>query len=158
MNVYLFVKWLYIVFSVLFVGIGFGLVFYFFFVNCSVSFEVCVVVVCFVVCVDLWFMMLVVIVQLFSGIWLVYVVGWLLVMLWLVMFIVLYLLVGVCWLLVLWLQLKMVCEVEVVLIEYCLLYLWYQQWQVVWEGLGYFVFVVMLVVFFLMVNKLVFWG
>ncbi len=158
MNAYLLVKWLHIVSSVLLAGTGFGSAFYLFFANRSASLEARAVVARLVVRADLWFTTPAVIVQPLSGIWLAHAAGWPLATPWLAMSIALYLLAGACWLPVLWLQLKMAREVEAALTEHRLLHPRYQQWQAAWEGLGYPAFAAMLAVFFLMVNKPVFWG
>lgn len=154
MNSYLIFKILYILLFVLIVGIGFGMVYYLFFINCFGWVSLIVDVVCLVVWVDWWFIMLVVIFQLIFGLWFVYMVGWVWDMLWIVFFFVFFVIIGVCWLLVVWLQVcfvKMVEQVVVcneVLFECYWCYVWY------WERFGYLVFVVMFGVYFLMVFKL----
>ncbi|MCE4553235.1 DUF2269 family protein [Roseateles cellulosilyticus] len=153
MNVYLFVKWLHVLSSVLLVGTGFGSAFYLFFANRTPSLEARAVVARLVVRADLWFTTPAVIVQPLSGAWLAHSAGWPLSTPWLAASIGLYLAAGACWLPVLALQLKMAREVEAALREARPLSPRYGVWQRRWELLGYPAFAAMLAVFFLMVNK-----
>ena len=158
MNIYLLVKWLHVVSSVLLAGTGFGSAFYLFFANRSESLQARAVVARLVVRADLWFTTPAVIVQPLSGVWLAHTAGWPLTTPWLLASIALYALAGACWLPVLWLQLRMAREVEAALAGGRALDTRYRRWQTAWEMLGYPAFAAMLAVFFLMVNKPQLWG
>ncbi|MGM9481323.1 DUF2269 family protein [Roseateles sp. NT4] len=158
MNLYLLVKTLHIVSSVLLVGTGFGSAFYLFFTNRAPSLEARAVVARLVVRADLWFTTPAVIVQPLSGLWLAHTAGWPLSTPWLLASVLLYAVAGACWLPVLWLQLKMAREVEAALASGRALSAHYARWQRAWESLGYPAFVAMLAVFFLMVNKPALWA
>ncbi len=158
MNLYLLVKTLHIVSSVLLVGTGFGSAFYLFFTSRVPSLEARAVVARLVVRADLWFTTPAVIVQPLSGLWLAHTAGWPLNTPWLLASVALYAAAGACWLPVLWLQLKMAREVEAALAGGHALSAHYARWQRAWEWLGYPAFVAMLAVFVLMVNKPALWA
>ena len=153
-NLYLTLKTLHIVSSVLLVGTGFGSAFYLFFANRSGSVATQAVVARLVVRADTWFTTPAVIVQPISGVWLAHLAGWpLLGTPWLAWALGLYALAGACWLPVLVLQLRMArlaeaavaCGQPLPSVYWCM--------ARAWERLGYPAFVAMLVVFGLMVFK-----
>jgi uncharacterized membrane protein len=159
MNLYLIVKFVHIVSSVLLAGTGFGTAFYMFFANRSGSLAAQAVVGRLVVRADLWFTTPAVIVQPLSGLWLVHAAGWPLGTPWLVCAIALYLFAGACWLPVVWLQLRMARMADQALREgrgeAPPLYWRYARR---WELLGYPAFAAVLVVLFLMSNKPALWS
>ena len=153
MNVYLPLKTIHIVSSVLLVGTGFGSAFYLFFANRSGDVRTQAIVSRLVVRADLWFTTPAVVVQPISGMALAHMAGWSLATPWLAWSVALYLLAGACWLPVLWLQLRMsrlarhaAAHGQALPAEYGRLAGW-------WEGLGYPAFAAMLAVYWLMVNK-----
>lgn len=158
MNIYLVIKWLHIVSSVLLAGTGFGSAFYLFFANRSGSLAAQAVVARLVKRADLWFTTPAVIVQPVTGVWLAMTAGWALDTPWLALSIGLYLIAGACWLPVVWLQIRLSRMADAALASgqpLPALYWRYARW---WEGLGYPAFIAVLVVFYLMVNKPALWG
>ena len=159
MNLYLLLKWLHIVSSVLMVGTGLGSAFYMFFTNRSGNVQAQAVVTKLVVRADWWFTTPTVLIQPATGLAMAYLAGWSLSTPWLAWSLALYALAGLCWLPVVWLQLRMrdmaretaeaaqAANGDGVLPP---LYWRYARW---WEALGYPAFVAMAVVFYLMVNK-----
>lgn len=165
MNLYLVVKTLHILSSVLLVGTGFGTAFYLFFANRlpalagrGASLETQVVVSRLVVRADLWFTTPAVVFQPLSGIVLMTLAGWPLGTPWIVASIALYLFAGACWLPVVWLQWRMshlACDALAAGRALDAAY-----WRLArrWERLGYPAFVAMVAIYALMVNKPVLWG
>ena len=147
MSLYLTLKWLHIISSVLLVGTGLGSAFYMFFTNRSGNVQAQAVVTRLVVRADWWFTTPTVFIQPATGLAMAAVS------------MALYLVAGACWLPVVWLQLRMrdmaqetaeaaqAANGDGVLPP---LYWRYARW---WEALGYPAFVAMAVVFYLMVNK-----
>ncbi len=160
MNLYLFVKFVHIVSSVLLAGTGFGTAFYLFFANRSASLAAQAVVCRLVVRADLWFTTPAIIVQPISGLWLAHAAGWpLLQTPWLVCATLLYCFAGACWLPVVWLQIRMARLANEALAQGLAqappLYWRYAR---IWERLGYPAFAAVLVIFFLMSNKPALWS
>jgi uncharacterized membrane protein len=153
MSVYLLVKWLHVLSSVVLVGTGFGSAFYMFFGNRSGSVAAQAVISRLVVRADWWFTTPAAIFQPLSGVWLAHAAGWPLSTPWLALSISLYLLAGACWLPVVWLQVRMARMANAAArdgVELPPEFRRYRRW---WEGLGYPAFFAMLVVFYLMVAK-----
>lgn len=153
MNLYLTVKWLHIVSSVVLVGTGLGSAYYMFFTNRSRDVAAQAVVTRLVVQADWWFTTPTVLLQPATGLWMAYLAGLPLSTPWLVWSIALYLLAGLCWLPVLWLQIRMAALAQHAALDGTPLpsvYWRYARW---WEGLGYPAFVAMVAVFYLMVAK-----
>lgn len=156
MSLYLTLKWLHIISSVLLVGTGLGSAFYMFFTNRSGSVQAQAVVTRLVVRADWWFTTPTVFVQPATGLAMAAVAGLPLTTPWLAVSLGLYAVAGGCWLPVVWLQLRMrdmaVEAAQAPLGDGVLppLYWRYARW---WEALGYPAFVAMAVVFYLMVNK-----
>ncbi len=165
MNLYLALKTLHILSSVLLVGTGFGSAFYLFFANRvpalpgrGISMEAQAVVSRLVVRADLWFTTPAVIVQPLSGVALMRLAGWPLATPWIAASIALYLLAGACWLPVVLLQLRMARAVEADLAAgRALDAAWWRDARR-WERLGYPAFVAMAAIYVLMVNKPALWG
>lgn len=154
MNLYLTVKTLHILSSVLLVGTGFGTAFYLFFANRTGSIPAIAAVSKLVVRADLWFTTPAVVFQPLSGLWLAHAAGWQWTTPWVTLSIMLYLLAGVCWLPVVWLQYEMakMAAATHAAGETALpaRYWHFAQW---WERLGYPAFLAMVAVYFLMVLK-----
>jgi uncharacterized membrane protein len=154
MNLYLFMKTLHILSSVLMVGTGFGTAFYLFFTNRTRSVSAIAVVSRLVVRADWWFTTPAVIFQPLSGLWLAHAAGWPWTTPWLLASLVLYGVAGVCWLPVVWLQARL-AEMAGAAAGRGDPTLPARYWQYAkyWERLGYPAFVAMVVVYFLMVSK-----
>lgn len=154
MNLYLTVKTLHILSSVLLVGTGFGTAFYLFFANRTGSIPAIAAVSKLVVRADLWFTTPAVVFQPLSGLWLAHAAGWQWTTPWVSLSIALYLLAGVCWLPVVWLQYEMakMAATSHAAGDTALpaRYWRFAQW---WERLGYPAFLAMVGVYFLMVLK-----
>nr|WP_315844660.1 DUF2269 domain-containing protein [uncultured Achromobacter sp.] len=154
MNLYLTVKTLHILSSVLLVGTGFGTAFYLFFANRTGSIPAIAAVSKLVVRADLWFTTPAVVFQPLSGLWLAHAAGWQWTTPWVTLSIMLYLLAGVCWLPVVWLQYetaKMAAATHAAGETALPARYWhFAQW---WERLGYPAFLAMVAVYFLMVLK-----
>ena len=159
MSLYLTLKWLHIISSVLLVGTGLGSAFYMFFTNRSGNVQAQAVVTRLVVRADWWFTTPTVFIQPATGLAMaaMAVLPWSTP--WLAVSMALYLVAVACWLPVVWLQLRMrdmaieaaeaaqAAQGDGVLPPF---YWRYARW---WEALGYPAFVAMAVVFYLMVNK-----
>jgi len=158
MNIYLVVKWLHIVSSVLMVGTGLGSAFYMFFANRSGCLPAQAVVSRLVVRADWWFTTPTVLIQPASGLLLAHLAGWSLTTPWLALSLGLFLLAGACWLPVVWLQIRMAAMAQQALAGKAALPPLYGRYARYWELLGYPAFAAMALVFFLMVNKPVLWG
>lgn len=154
MNLYLSMKTLHILSSVLLVGTGFGTAFYLFFANRSGSIPAISAVSKLVVRADLWFTTPAVVFQPLSGLWLAHAAGWQWTTPWVMLSMALYVLAGVCWLPVVWLQYEMAKMAAVAHRKgqdtLPARYWRFARW---WEGLGYPAFLAMVGVYFLMVFK-----
>lgn len=156
MSLYLTLKWLHIISSVLLVGTGLGSAFYMFFTNRSGNVQAQAVVTRLVVRADWWFTTPTVFVQPATGLAMAAVAGLPLTTPWLAVSLGLYAVAGACWLPVVWLQLRMrdmaVEAAQAPQGDGVLPPLYWRcaRW---WEALGYPAFVAMAVVFYLMVNK-----
>ena len=158
MSLYLTLKWIHIISSMLLVGTGLGSAFYMFFTNRSGNVQAQAVVTRLVVRADWWFTTPTVFVQPATGLAMAYIAGLPLATPWLALSLGLYVLAGICWLPVVWLQLRMRDMAAVAAAEGGALpplYWRYARW---WEALGYPAFVAMVVVFYLMVNKPGLWA
>ena len=154
MNLYLTVKTLHILSSVLLVGTGFGTAFYLFFANRTGNIPAISAVSKLVVRADLWFTTPAVVVQPLSGLWLAHAAGWQWNTPWILVSIALYLLAGVCWLPVVWLQYEMAKMAGAAhTAGDAALPARYWRFARWWEGLGYPAFLAMVAVYFLMVFK-----
>ncbi|WP_296225726.1 DUF2269 family protein [Ralstonia sp. UBA689] len=154
MNVYLMVKALHVLSSVLLVGTGFGSAFYLFFSNRTRSVRTIAEVSRLVVRADWWFTTPTVLFQPLSGLWLAHHAGWPWQTPWIMASVVLYVLAGACWLPVVWLQIRMhrtavTCAAQ----GHTELPPTYWRDARFWEWLGYPAFVAMVIVYFLMVTK-----
>ena len=159
MNVYLWIKTVHVLSSVVLVGTGFGSAFYLYFVNRSGSVAAQAVVSRLVVRADLWMTTPAVVIQPLSGIAMAHLAGWPLTTPWILLTLGLYGLAGACWLPVVALQVRMAALAEgaarrgdrALPAAYWAMARW-------WEGLGYPAFAAMVAVFGLMVMKPALWG
>ena len=153
MNLYLTLKWMHILSSVVLVGTGLGSAYYMFFANRSRDLAAQAVVTRLVVQADWWFTTPTVLLQPATGLAMVYLAGFPLSTPWIAASLALYAIAGLCWLPVVWLQIRMralaqqAAEAGTPLAP---LYWRYARW---WEALGYPAFAAMVVVFYLMVAK-----
>ena len=153
MNLYLTLKWIHILSSVVLVGTGLGSAYYMFFANRSRDLAAQAVVTRLVVQADWWFTTPTVLLQPATGLAMVHLAGFPLSTPWIAASLVLYAVAGLCWLPVVWLQIRMralaqqAAEAGTPLAP---LYWRYARW---WEWLGYPAFAAMVVVFYLMVAK-----
>ncbi len=158
MNVYLLLKTLHILSSVLMVGTGFGSAFYMFFANRSGNVQAQAVVSRLVVRADWWFTTPAVLIQPASGIAMMMLAGWPWHTPWLLLSMALYAVAGACWLPVVVMQVRMAKLASIAADQQQALPDEYRQLARRWEALGYPAFVAMLVVYYLMVNKPALWG
>ncbi len=153
MSLYLTIKWIHILSSVLLVGTGLGSAFYMFFVNRSRNLAAQAVLARLVVRADWWFTTPTVFLQMGTGLLLAHLAGWSLLTPWLAWSLVLFFLAGACWLPVVWLQIRMAAMAQVALETQTELPANYWRYSRYWELLGYPAFVAMVLVFYLMVAK-----
>jgi len=165
MTLYLVVKTVHILSSVLLVGTGFGTAFYLFFANRvglragdRASMEAQAVVSRLVVRADLWFTTPAGLVQPLSGFALMRLAGWPFTAPWIELSAALYLLAGMCWLPVLVLQVRMARTVAADLAAGRPLSASYWQDAKAWERLGYPAFAAMIAIYALMVMKPPLWA
>ncbi len=153
MTLYLTIKWLHVLSSVVLVGTGFGSAFYLFFANRSGNVAAQTVVLRLVVRADWWFTTPTIFIQPATGLWMASMVGLPLTTPWLAASLGLYVLAGICWLPVVWLQIRMRTLANTALDAGKPLPDQYWRYATMWERLGYPAFAAMLVVFYLMVAK-----
>ncbi|RZJ14711.1 MAG: DUF2269 domain-containing protein [Acidovorax sp.] len=158
MSLYLTLKWIHIISSMLLVGTGLGSAFYMFFTNRSGSVQAQAVVTRLVVRADWWFTTPTVFIQPATGLAMAAMVGLPLATPWLALSLGLYVLAGACWLPVVWLQLRMRDMAAEAASAGGALPPRYWRYARRWEALGYPAFVAMVVVFYLMVNKPGLWA
>src|SRR5579863_886836 len=154
MSVYLVVKALHVISSVLLVGTGFGSAFYLYFANRTRAVPAIAAISRLVVRADWWFTMPAGLFQPASGLWLAHAAGWPWNSPWIVASVALYLLAGACWLPVVCLQLQLAQMARTA--DACgatILPDRYWRYAKAWERLGYPAFLAMVLVYFLMVLK-----
>jgi uncharacterized membrane protein len=157
MNLYLLLKWLHILSSVVLVGTGFGSAFYMYFVHRSGNVVAQAVVARLVVRADWWFTTPTVFMQPATGLGMAYLAGLPLSTPWIAVSIALFVLSGACWLPVVWLQIRMADMAQVAASQGTGLPPLYARYMRRWELLGYPAFAAMLGVFYLMVAKPALW-
>lgn len=153
MSLYLLLKTLHILSSVVLVGVGFGSAFYMFCANRSKSLETQATVARFVVLADWIFTTPAGILQPLTGFALMSIAGWPLDTPWILWSLVLYVLAGACWLPVVWLQIQMKRMAQTAMACGTMLPAQYWRYARWWEGLGYPAFIAMVAIYFLMVMK-----
>jgi uncharacterized membrane protein len=151
--IYLMLKTLHILSSVLMVGTGFGSAFYLFFIHRHGNLSSIAQVSRLVVKADWWFTTPAVIIQPLSGAIMLHMAGYPLNGVWIWLSAALYLMAGACWLPVVWLQIRMRDMAAHALAENCELPPLYWRYAHYWEWLGYPAFSAMLIVYGLMVFK-----
>ncbi|MDR0458466.1 MAG: DUF2269 domain-containing protein [Burkholderiaceae bacterium] len=153
MNLYLTLKALHILSSVILVGTGFGTAFYFFFANRTRSVPVIAAVSRLVVRADWWFTTPAVVAQPLTGWGLMHLAGWPWRAPWIMAAVALYLLAGLCWLPVVGLQMRLARRAAHAQNTGKPLPPAYWRDARRWELLGYPAFAAMLAIYFLMVLK-----
>lgn len=153
MNMYLTIKWLHILSSVVLVGTGFGSAYYMFFTNRSGNIAAQATVARLVVRADWWFTSPAVLIQPATGLVLAHMAGWPWSTPWLAASLALFFLAGACWLPVVWLQIRMAAMAQAALETKTELPFIYWRYSRYWELLGYPAFAAMVLVFYLMVAK-----
>ena len=153
MNLYLTIKWLHILSSVVLVGTGFGSAYYMYFVNRRGPVAAQATVAALVVRADWWFTTPAVLIQPATGLLLAYWAGWPLSTPRLLASHALYFFAGACWLPVVWLQIRMAAMAQEAARQQTPLPPAYWRMSKWWELLGYPAFIAMVVVFYLMVAK-----
>lgn len=153
MSMYLTLKWIHIVSSVLLVGTGFGSAFYLYFIHRTRNTAAIAEVIRLVVRADFWFITPAVIIQPLTGFAMVSMAEYSLNQPWLFWTLVLYALAGACWLPVVWLQMKMSGIARMAVSSGRELPTVYWEYARYWEWLGYPAFLATLVIFGLMVFK-----
>ncbi len=153
MNLYLAIKWLHVVSSVVLVGVGAGSAFYLYCVNRSDEIAAQSVVCRLVVRADAWFTTPAVVLQPATGMLLAHLSGLPLSTPWLAISFGLFLAAVGCWLPVVWLQIRMAAMAGEAHRAGKPLPPRYWRFARRWELLGYPAFVALLVVFYLMVAK-----
>ena len=104
---YLILKWVHILSSTILFGTGIGSAFYMFMANRSKDTASIYFAARHVVIADWLFTTPAVVLQLITGIWLVYATGHEFTDLWVIWGLILYVFAGICWLPVVWMQIKM---------------------------------------------------
>ena len=153
MSLYLTLKWLHILSSVVLVGTGLGSAYYMFFANRSRDLAAQAVVTRLVVQADWWFTTPTVLLQPATGLAMVHLAGFPLSTPWIAASLVLYAVAGLCWLPVVWLQIRMARRAAAANAANGALPPRYWRYARAWEWLGYPAFAAMVVVFYLMVAK-----
>jgi uncharacterized membrane protein len=153
MSLYLTLKWVHIVSSVLLVGTGFGSAFYLYFIHRTRNTAAIAEVIRLVVRADFWFTTPAVIMQPLTGFAMMSIAGYQLNQPWLLWAVVLYVLAGACWLPVVWLQLKMYGIARTATAQGGELPTVYWNYARYWEWLGYPAFLSTLVIYGMMVFK-----
>lgn len=153
MSLYLALKWMHIVSSVLLVGTGFGSAFYLYFIHRTRNMAAIAEVIRLVVRADFWFTTPAVIVQPLTGFAMLSMAGYSLGQPWLLWTLALYALAGACWLPVVWLQVKMCGIADAAVRNGKELPAVYWNYARYWEWLGYPAFLSTLVIYGLMVFK-----
>ena len=153
MSIYLTLKWLHILSSVLLVGTGFGSAYYMFFANRTRNVATQAVVSTLVVRADWWFTTPTVIIQPATGFAMAYLAGLPLGTPWIAQSIALFVFAGAYWLPVVWLQIRMAAMAQEAARLGTELPETYWRYARRWERLGHPAFTAMLAVFYLMVAK-----
>lgn len=153
MSLYLALKWVHILSSVVLVGTGFGSAYYMFFANRSGSVAAQAVVARLVVRADWWFTTPTIVLQPATGLALAHLAGLPLSTPWLMLSLALFVVAGACWLPVVWLQLQLAAMAQAAARDGAPLPERFTRYARYWEWLGYPAFVAMLGIFYLMVAK-----
>jgi uncharacterized membrane protein len=150
---YIFLKWIHVVSSTILFGTGIGSAFYMFMANRQKDTNLIYFTIRNVVIADFIFTTPAVIIQLVTGLWLMYILGYGFGDKWLLWGLILYFFVGICWIPVVWMQIKMRNMAKDALDENKKLSDDYWRMDVWWIMLGSFAFPAVVVIFYLMVAK-----
>lgn len=154
MQVYLALKLLHIISSVVLAGVGFGSAYYLFFTNRSRDVAAIAPVLKLVVRADFWFTTPAILIQPLTGYAMAHMAGYSIAQQsWLLFSIALYVLAGLCWLPVVWIQLRMSRLAQQAHGSQAELSADYWRLAKYWEWLGYPAFVAILLIYWLMVFK-----
>jgi len=153
MTLYLSLKWLHIISSVLLVGTGFGSAFYLFFMHRTKDQQAITQVIKLVVRADKWFTFPAIIIQPITGFVMIHLAQYPIKQTWIISALALYVFSGLCWIPVYFLQLRMrdiAIHASTNNMPFPDIYWRYAKY---WERLGYPAFIAMLLIFGLMVFK-----
>jgi uncharacterized membrane protein len=150
---YLLLKWIHIISSTILFGTGIGSAFYMFMANRGKELPAICFATRLVVIADWIFTTPAIIVQLITGVALVYVAGYEFSDFWVVGALALYFFAGACWLPVVWIQIRMRDMAKAALATGQPLPESYWRLDKWWIGLGALAFPAIIVVFWLMVHK-----
>ncbi|MBL0162730.1 MAG: DUF2269 domain-containing protein [Xanthomonadales bacterium] len=150
---YLWVKWLHILSSTLLFGTGLGIAFFMWVAHRRGDPRVIAETTRSVVIADACFTAPAVVIQLFSGLWLIHRLEIDLSSLWIKATLILFVLIGACWLPVLWLQLRARNLAREAMTSGLPLSAQYQRVMRWWFWLGWPAFLSVMVIFWLMVMK-----
>lgn len=153
MTLYLSLKWLHIISSVLLVGTGFGSAFYLYFTHRTANQQAITEVIRLVVRADYWFTLPTIIIQPLTGLGMIYLAHFPMQQTWIMSTLALYVVAGACWIPVYFLQLRMQKIANQALMNNSSLPATYWRYAAYWQGLGYPAFLAMLLIFWLMVFK-----
>lgn len=150
---YMTLKTLHILSAILLFGTGLGSAFYKFFTDRSGNVAAIAVTNRLVVLADWLFTTPTVIVQPFTGYWMLRLAGWSLNTPWIIAGTALYLLAGACWLPVVWLQIRMARASTAAARDHTTLPTSYRHWARLWFWLGVPAFTAMVLTVTVMVFK-----
>jgi len=150
---YLFLKWIHILSGAILFGTGIGSAFYMFMANRSKDTAAIYFAAKNVVIADWLFTSPSVVIQLFTGLELVHILGLHLTENWIIWALSLYFFAGVCWLPVVWMQIKMRDMAKEALEKRTELPIRYWKMNRWWIILGSLAFPAIVIVFYLMVFK-----
>ena len=153
MSVYMVLKWLHVLSSVMLVGTGFGSAYFMFFANRTANPVAQALVARLVVRADWWFTTPAGIFQPVSGLALAHMLGLPLGTPWIAVALALYVFAGACWLPVVWLQIRMAAMADAASRDTAALPPIYATYARRWERLGYPAFIAMLAILYLMIAK-----
>ncbi|MDH5796649.1 MAG: DUF2269 domain-containing protein [Anaplasmataceae bacterium] len=150
---YLIIKWVHILSSTILFGTGIGSAFYMFVANRRKNISEIYFATKYVVIADWLFTTPAVVIQLISGLWMVYLLGYDFTDFWIKWGLMLYFFVGICWLPVVWMQIKMRDMAKFSLENNTFLPNLYWKMDKWWIVLGSLAFPAMMAIFYLMVFK-----
>jgi len=150
---YLSLKTIHILSATVLFGTGAGSAYYMLRAHLSGNVQAIAVTTRHVVVADWLFTTTSAIVQVITGIWMAWLVGWPLTQKWIIISFGLYFLAGACWLPVVWLQYRLRDMAEEALANDSPLPPLYYRYMRIWFWLGWPAFISLVIVFFLMVFK-----
>ncbi|TGO03507.1 membrane protein [Candidatus Thiomargarita nelsonii] len=150
---YLSLKTIHIISATVLFGTGAGSAYYMLRAHLSGNVQAIAVTTKHVVIADWLFTTTSAIVQVITGIWMAWLVGWPLTQKWILISFALYFFAGACWLPVVWLQYRLRDMAEEALANDSPLPPLYYRYMRIWFWLGWPAFISLVIVFFLMVFK-----